>query len=67
MRGIVGGGGGRLWPLQTESGRAAGARAAKLEQWVYTAGIQTERASRPLTVCRTLYAIFNSQYVIFDQ
>ena len=31
-------------PLQTESGRAANAEATNIEQWVYTAGIQTERA-----------------------
>ena len=31
-------------PLQIESGRASSARVPYLEQWVYTAGIQKERA-----------------------
>ena len=30
-------------PLQTESVQAVSTRAAKLQQWVYTACIQTER------------------------
>ena len=41
-----------LRSLQTESGREASAQAAKLEQWVYAAGIQTERQSGALSVLK---------------